>query len=89
MYDHFIRVDQLTVGHQQAFGSTASLETAYYRGTGKQLLLSEQQLMDCAWNSDDKHCGCPWLCSAASRISASLKRHQRVLIATALHIHPS
>ena len=31
----------------QAFGSTASLETAYYRHTGKQLLLSEQQLMDC------------------------------------------
>ena len=47
----------------QAFGSTASLETAYYRHTGKQLLLSEQQLMDCAWNSDDKHCAAlPVLC---------------------------
>ena len=40
----------------QAFGSIASLETAYYTATGKQLLLSEQQLMDCAWNSDEKHC---------------------------------
>ena len=40
----------------QAFGSIASMETAYYRKTGKPLLLSEQNLMDCAWNYGNTGC---------------------------------
>lgn len=39
----------------QAFGTTASLEAAFFRDTGKQLLLSEQQLMDCDWTSNEVH----------------------------------
>jgi Papain family cysteine protease len=31
----------------QAFGTVGALETAYFSATGKQLLLSEQQLVDC------------------------------------------
>ena len=44
----------------QAFGSVASLEAAYYRETGKQLLLSEQNLLDCAWDYGNTAClgGC-------------------------------
>ena len=40
----------------QAFGSVASLEAAYFRGTGKQLLLSEQYLMDCGWATGNTAC---------------------------------
>ena len=40
----------------QAFGSTASIETAYYLKTGKPLLLSEQNLMDCAWDYGNTGC---------------------------------
>ena len=40
----------------QAFGSVASIETAYYLKTGKQLLLSEQNLMDCAWDYGNTGC---------------------------------
>ena len=38
----------------------SSLEAAYYRETGKQLLLSEQNLMDCAWDYGNTAClgGC-------------------------------
>ena len=55
----------------QAFGSTASLEAAYFRETGKQQLLSEQQLMDCDWTWDEKHSAqpCPftsWLLQLVS-----------------------
>lgn len=44
----------------QAFGSVSSLEAAYFRETGKQLLLSEQNLMDCAWDYGNTAClgGC-------------------------------
>ena len=47
----------------QAFGSVSSLEAAYFRETGKQLLLSEQNLMDCAWNYGNTAClgGCALL----------------------------
>jgi len=40
----------------QAFGSTASIEAAYFMKTGKQLLLSEQNLMDCAWDYGNTGC---------------------------------
>ena len=42
----------------QAFGTIGSLETAYYRMTGHQKLLSEQELMDCAWDAKDENKGC-------------------------------
>lgn len=40
----------------QAFGTIGPLETAYFRETGKQLLLSEQNLMDCGWYLNNKAC---------------------------------
>lgn len=42
----------------QAFGAVGSLEAAYFRKTGRQKLLSEQQLMDCAWDDKDENKGC-------------------------------
>lgn len=41
---------------RQAFGAIASLETAYFRSTGKQLLMSEQFLMDCGWDTGNTAC---------------------------------
>ena len=40
----------------QAFGAVASLEAAYFRQTGKQLLLSEQNMMDCSWSTGNTAC---------------------------------
>lgn len=40
----------------QAFGTIGAVETAYFRETGKQLLLSEQDLMDCGWFKNNKAC---------------------------------
>ena len=34
----------------------ASIEAAYYAKTGKQLLLSEQNLIDCAWDYGNTGC---------------------------------
>ena len=52
----------------QAFGSVSSLEAAYFRETGKQLLLSEQNLMDCAWDYGNTAClgGCDSLLAQTS-----------------------
>ena len=41
---------------KQAFGSVASIEAAYFATTGKQLLLSEQNLIDCAWDYGNTGC---------------------------------
>jgi hypothetical protein len=43
---------------RQAFGAVGSLEAAYWRETGKQMLLSEQELVDCAWDVKDDNKGC-------------------------------
>lgn len=40
----------------QAFGTIGAVEAAYFRETGKQLLLSEQDLMDCGWYKNNKAC---------------------------------
>lgn len=32
------------------------METAYFRETGQQLLLSEQELLDCGWYLNNKAC---------------------------------
>ena len=42
--------DQAMCGSCWAFGTVGSLEAAVFRETGKQILLSEQQLVDCAWS---------------------------------------
>lgn len=47
---------QRLAGFVQAFGSVASIETAYFMKTGKQLLLSEQNLIDCAWDYGNTGC---------------------------------
>lgn len=48
--------DQASCGSCWAFGTIGPLETAYFRETGKQLLLSEQNLMDCGWYLNNKAC---------------------------------
>ena len=40
----------------QAFGTIGPIETAYFRETGKQVLFSEQDLMDCGWYLSNKAC---------------------------------
>ena len=42
--------DQAMCGSCWAFGTVGSLEAAVFRETGRQILLSEQQLVDCAWS---------------------------------------
>lgn len=48
--------DQAMCGSCWAFGTVGSLEAAVFRETGRQVLLSEQQLVDCAW-SDPSYTG--------------------------------
>ena len=48
--------DQAMCGSCFAFGSVGSLEAAVFRETGKQILLSEQQVVDCSW-SDSSYKG--------------------------------
>ncbi|EIE25566.1 cysteine proteinase [Coccomyxa subellipsoidea C-169] len=48
--------DQAACGSCWAFGSVASVEAAYYRETGNQLLLSEQHFIDCAWDAGNTGC---------------------------------
>ena len=42
--------DQAMCGSCWAFGTVGALEAAVWRATGTQVLLSEQQLVDCAWS---------------------------------------
>lgn len=42
--------DQAMCGSCWAFGTVGALEAAVFRETGRQLLMSEQQLVDCAWS---------------------------------------
>ena len=42
--------DQAMCGSCWTFGTVGSLEAAVFRETGRQILLSEQQLVDCAWS---------------------------------------
>lgn len=61
---HHCHYDCNTHGHDaywvaatlQAFGTIGAVEAAYFRETGKQLLLSEQDLMDCGWYKNNKAC---------------------------------
>ncbi|KAL3157264.1 hypothetical protein ABBQ38_001497 [Trebouxia sp. C0009 RCD-2024] len=48
--------DQASCGSCWAFGTIGAVEAAYFRETGKQLLLSEQDLMDCGWYKNNKAC---------------------------------
>lgn len=56
-YDSPVK-DQAMCGSCWAFGAVGSLEAAYWRETGKQMLLSEQELIDCAWDPKDDNKGC-------------------------------
>ena len=40
----------------QAFGAVGTFETALFRVSGKQRLLSEQNMMDCAWDTGNTAC---------------------------------
>ena len=40
----------------QAFGAVGTFETALFRASGKQRLLSEQNMMDCAWDTGNTAC---------------------------------
>jgi hypothetical protein len=40
----------------QSFSSVGALEAAWYRATGKQLLFSEQHMIDCAWEAGNSGC---------------------------------
>lgn len=52
----YVRSPCLAAVWLQAFGTIGPVETAYFRETGKQLLLSEQDLMDCGWYQNNKAC---------------------------------
>ena len=60
-YCHICPIKRMTLvlhlpSEQQAFGSVASMEAAYFAATGAQLLLSEQNLIDCAWDYGNTGC---------------------------------
>lgn len=40
----------------QAFGAVGTFETALFRVSGKQRLLSEQNMMDCGWDTGNTAC---------------------------------
>ena len=40
----------------QSFSSVGALEAAWYRSTAKQLLFSEQHMIDCAWEAGNSGC---------------------------------
>lgn len=50
--------DQAACGSCWAFSSIAPMETALYRTTGKQQLLSEQYMMDCGWSAPGFNTAC-------------------------------
>jgi cathepsin L len=50
--------DQAACGSCWAFSAVAPLESALYRTSGRRQLLSEQQLVDCAWGAPASASGC-------------------------------
>lgn len=40
----------------QSFSSVGAIEAAWYRATGKQLLFSEQHMIDCGWEAGNSGC---------------------------------
>lgn len=40
----------------QSFSSVGAIEAAWYRVTGKQLLFSEQHMIDCGWEVGNSGC---------------------------------
>lgn len=50
--------DQAACGSCWAFSTIASLESAVYRTTRKQTLLSEQEMIDCGWEAPGLNTGC-------------------------------
>lgn len=50
--------DQASCGSCWAFSVVGALEAAHYRATGKQLLLSEQHILDCDWGGKSGGTAC-------------------------------
>lgn len=48
--------DQATCGSCWAYGVTSAVESSYYMMTGNPVNLSEQQLVDCAWDTGNEGC---------------------------------
>ncbi|KAJ3435621.1 hypothetical protein M0813_07050 [Anaeramoeba flamelloides] len=52
--------DQVVCGSCWSFSSTGAIESANYLKTGKMLLFSEQNLMDCSWAYNNNACNGGW-----------------------------
>lgn len=48
--------DQASCGSCWAFGTTVTLQAAWYKATGETLSFSEQQMMDCSWKFSNYGC---------------------------------
>eukprot|EP00884_Botryococcus_braunii_P018854 jgi/Botrbrau1/5652/Bobra.55_1s0040.1 len=70
--------DQATCGACYAFGLVATVEAAYFRQTGKNVRLSEQVFVDCAWDYGNDGCfggfqdtAARWLIQSGSKLVLS------------------
>jgi cathepsin L len=48
--------DQAACGSCWSFSSVGAIEAAWFRATGKQLLFSEQHMIDCGWEAGNSGC---------------------------------
>lgn len=48
--------DQAVCGSCWSFGTTGTIEGAYFLATGKLVRLSQQELMDCSWGYGNNAC---------------------------------
>ena len=62
--------DQAACGSCWSFSSVGAIEAAWYRATGKQLLFSEQHMIDCGWEAGNSGCYGGWgrVCGAGVEV---------------------